>query len=272
MTHFKRSLIIFLLVLIYFPIFSQAAVLLVPDTNVLFANYQTECKKNGYQCTYDFFQSQLASEPTPLFDNFINSVDLSTAEFKQSALNNLQNLLTKEMISEDQLDLILTFLQQLREEGHAVSKSSLLEKSLLKAKELLQKSKPLLEADQENYIIFMKKALPTSELKKINSVLLRLPYYQMNFNKTPLFKAKNQNTTSQDLAIGFCEKAQINDLIQNQHWQILNHKPCSFNEQIQKVTSAATTKISENKSWILTGALLIGAAVLMSQYEVKLQF
>lgn len=255
-----------------FPIFSQATVLLLPDTNISFSSYQEKCIKGGYQCTYNYLQNWVVSQPTPLFDNFINSVDLSTSQFRQTALSQLQNILMEEMISEDQLDLILVFIKQLREENNLNNKISLLEKSLLQTKELLQNTKPLNQLDYEYYIIVMKKPIPKSNIKKLSMSLLRLPYYEINFRQFPQLIKKNKSLASENLVQGFCEKAQVHELVQSENWQIQHEKSCSFNEQIRTMTSATSAKIIENKNWILTGALLIGAAVLMSQYEVKFQF
>ena len=69
---------------------AKADVLLIPDSQISFADYQSKCQRTGYVCVNSYFQNWVNALPTPLFDKFVNNVDLSASLFKQSALNQLQ--------------------------------------------------------------------------------------------------------------------------------------------------------------------------------------
>lgn len=250
----------------------QAQVLLVPDSKISFDEYQSQCQQSGFICISSYFQNWVQQKPTNKFDHLVQNMDLTSNQFNQQSLKQVQEILKTEMLNLDQLEQIIILVNQMKEEKIINSKATLLEKSLLGLKDILSSTQKLSLSEQEHYYLVMKKAVSKKDFLKLKSIMLQIPFYEIFYNKVPVAltaKATVAAETAPSLVIDHCEKAIVDEVIQGARLQVANHKTCSFNEQIAKVTTAVSTKITENRHWLITGAILVGTAILMSQYEVS---
>ncbi|MFZ3230814.1 MAG: hypothetical protein WA160_11465 [Pseudobdellovibrio sp.] len=256
-------------ILFYFSTIQQtyAATLLIPDSTVSVENYNKKCQIDGYLCTQKYFLNQEFQKPAPLFNALIDSIDLSDKSFVNNLTKNVQTILKTEMISTEQLEMLIRLLDQVEEIN---KESKVIKQIALELKYILSSIPPEKDIDlmQGKFIVFFKKHISIDSFKKIKKSYLNIPYQEIRFNQFPLVSS-NQN---ESLVSGFCESAKVSANIENIQWQILSEKSCSWTESFGKSTTGITTTIKEHKGWLITGALILGVAILTSQYDVKLQF
>lgn len=253
-------------------IFAKADVLLLPEQNVAFTTYREACEKPGYKCTDTYFYEQINQKETPHFDELINAIDLASNVYVQAFAKNLAQVLQKEMLSEDQLEMAIRLTSQVKEQINNKSQISLLETELKQTKEVLERA-PLV-AVAESFVIFFKRKISTSDFKKIKPVLTQFPVVYFNFSSIPLESATRQKVlvTPEAILTGECESARLNPLLNITSWQPLAASRCSLTESFSVATQSVGTSLVENKKWWITGAVVIGAAILLNQYEVQFQF
>ena len=116
---------IFFIVIMLFTISLRAQTLLVPDSSVGIDSYNAKCEVAGYICTQKYFLEQVIASSTPLFDKMMDSLDLSQVIFLDSAPQQIQNLLQQEMLSLNQLEMLIRLLEQINA-AQPVSKNKVL--------------------------------------------------------------------------------------------------------------------------------------------------
>ena len=222
-----------------------------------------KCVGEGYICTQKFFFEQASSKPTPLFDQLIDSIDLTDKNYVSQLPTAIKNVLQAEMISTEQLEMLARLLEQVQNETkdtqgvkQLLNEVTYIQNTLVSAKNA--------DLNQEKFVIFFKKAFTISDFNKIKKSYLHLPSVEIAYNTLP--------NTSENLITGICENAHLNEQMQVTSWKVMSEKTCSWSESFGKSTAGFTSTIKENKGWIITGAVLIGAAILVNQYEVKFQF
>ncbi|MBC7464685.1 MAG: hypothetical protein H7256_01720 [Bdellovibrio sp.] len=250
-----------------------AETILVPDSSVSFEDYSAKCRIEGYTCTQKFFYDEQLQKPTPQFDALIDSIDLSDKNFVLTLPKNVQNILQKEMVSIEQLEMMMRLLEQ----THDQSKDLKAVKQLMDELKYVQSSLPTdknFNLNQEKFVIFFKKVFTAEAFKQVKKSYLNLPYTDVSFNSIPVFSATKGKSFAarENLVTGVCENAAINGNVNLSQWKVMSEKSCGWSEGFNKSTSGITSTIKENKGWFITGAVLIGAAILASQYEVKFQF
>lgn len=250
-----------------------ADMLLIPDSTISIEQYASKCQLDGYSCTQKYFYEQQVQQSNPLFDKLIDSIDLSNKNFVDTLPKSIVNILQKEMISLEQLEMLMRLLEQTQD--HSKEAKSI--KQLTDELTYIQNSIPTeknFNMNQEKFIVFFKKPFSVEAFKKIKKSYLNLPYAEISFNQLPVLNSmKGTNFSAPEaLVTGICEKANIQEDIKTTQWKIMSDKSCSWSESLATSTSGFTSTIKENKGWLITGAVLIGAAILASQYEVKFQF
>ncbi|MBC7741964.1 MAG: hypothetical protein H7061_07195 [Bdellovibrionaceae bacterium] len=251
---------------------SFADMLLVPEQAATFNLYQAACLRPGYLCTNLYTLDQNVKKETPLFDELINSVDLSSKIYLQKFNKDFLNILQKEMLSEDQLELTLKLISQVKDLIENKNQLASIENDLKAVKEVLSKAPDV--SQSERFVIFFKKPVAESDFKKIKTTLLKMPAVVVQFNQVP--QDFNTRQALRPVAIpvltGQCEKAELAKELIVTAWQPYHAQNCSLTESFSAATMAIGSTMSQNKKWLITGALIIGAALLLNQYEVQFQF
>lgn len=250
-----------------------ADTLLIPDSSISIENYASKCQLDGYSCTQKYFYEQQLQQQNPLFDTLIDSIDLSNKNFVEALPKSIVNILQKEMISFEQLEMLMRLLEQTQD--HSKETKSI--KPLIDELTYIQNSIPTeknFNMNQEKFIVFFKKPFSVEAFKKIKKSYLNLPYSEISFNQLPVLNSMKgaRFSAPEALVTGVCEKANVQEDIKTTPWKIMSDKSCSWSESLATSTSELTSTIKENRGWFITGAVLIGAAILASQYEVKFQF
>ena len=108
------SLILLMIAFLISPLTNQfvfAQTVLIPDQWVSAEDYLTKCKMDGYICVQNFQLTNIQEKPTPLFDELIDSIDLSNKVFLTALPKKIQHILQVEMISADQLNMLVRLLE-----------------------------------------------------------------------------------------------------------------------------------------------------------------
>lgn len=234
---------------------SHAGTLLLPEPHYDYEAYIAKCQKEGFICTTEFFLTDFQKKPTPQFDAFIDSIDLNSDLFIQNFSKNLSSIIKNEMISEEQLNMLLKLIEQVKTLLANNKQLELIESDLLYFRKAIETD--FLKTFPDQFIILFKKPLSVSQFKKLNPVFIRpihtiIHYDQVPQSQTPLFT-------------GLCENVKISELLQLEKWQVLHSKSCSFSETISQ-------GVSENKNKLIWGAVALGALLYLSKYEISLQF
>ncbi len=264
-----KAFTIFLLNLIMFTV-AKADTLLIPDNTVSFEVYNNKCHADGYQCTPKYFVDQVMAKPTPLFDSFMETLDLSNKEFINGAVKNIQNLLQQEMITVLQLEMLERLLSQLQAANLSRADQLLKEVKFIQLE--LQKEKQNGSTD-EKFIVYFKTSLPISKFIKMKKSYLNIPYVEINYNLTPRYSSlKGLQSETVELVAGVCESARLTIDTDYPSWKIFSNASCGWTKSISQNATSFATAVNNNKGWLLVGALTLGAVMLANHYEVQFQF
>ncbi len=246
----------------------QAQTVLIPDMSVTAEDYNKKCQADGYTCIQSYQLNTISAQPTPLFDSFIDSIDLLSKSFLSSMPKQVQRILQEEMISPEQLDMLCRLLEQAPSE-----QSRILLNEIKYITHLLQKEKRINLLTQD-FIVFFKTPLSLGSLARLNKTVVQLPYFEITYNQVATQqKIKNKSRTEPIfLVTGSCETAVPSLDMDSTKWKIISEKSCGWSKDLQQTSKIVVSNIKENKNWIVIGSLLVGAAVLSSQYELKFQF
>lgn len=244
---------------------AQAQVLLVPSADRDFEVYNEHCRKEGYFCTTKYFLETLQNSATPQFDLLIEELDYSSAEFCAQLASRSLRILKAEMISVEQVEILIKLLGQAKNfvGSQQVKSLQTIEFQLREHLDLVQKAS-LKELPAE-FIVVFKKPLATHLAGKFQSAFLKEKIEKINFTQT-LF-------SHESLALGNCGNENVHPSIQEIKWQIDHEKACGFSNQVTQISRASSNFIKENKNSLLVGSVIaIGAVLLLNKYEVQVTF
>ncbi len=248
--------------------FAFAQTVLIPDRLVSAEDYLAKCKLDGYICVQNFQLKVIQEKPTPLLDELIDSIDLSNKDFLIGLAKKVRHILQTEMISADQLDMLIRLLESIES-----SETRLLLAEVKFISNTLAGEKKLTHFD-EDFIVFFKIPLKIANFYKIKKSLIDLPFYEVTFNRLAQQRTTNGKNTSEPefLISGNCEKFTNNLDTEPTKSKIYFEKSCGWTNRFQESSEKMYHGLNENKNWILTTALILGAAVIANQYEFKIQY
>ena len=251
----------------------MADTLLIPDQSVSLEKYLAKCRLPGYQCTNKYFNDHEISAATPQLDSFLDSIDLSNKDFVDSAQKKIQSILQNEMISVAQLDMILRLLEQMNTQNSGKPARLAEEIKFIRLGLTADLKVPIEELEIEN-VVYFKTLMTRNKFLKIKASYLSLPYSVISFNHIPMHKTtKDQFENSKDdLIMGTCETAKLATEIDVVSWKVMSEDSCGWTQSLTQNTTSAMTTVKENKNWLITGALILGALVLANKYDVSFQF
>lgn len=253
------------LFILFLSSFSYAQVLLVPSADRGFETYKTNCEKPGYLCTTSFFLEQAQKQATPQFDLLIDEIDYSAKEFRENLPDRILKVLKSEMISIDQVEILLKLIEQTQ-----IFMDAKKLKTLQAIEKQLQENRSWVQAEESKelpseFIIVFKKALPLKDLRKFQTSFLKPKLDSVTFNRA--------TSSTEYLAIGDCKSEVMHSSIQNLKWQMDREHTCDFADQFSQVSSSTSNFVSNNKTTLITvGLVAIGAALLLNNYEFEVSF
>ncbi len=268
------NLIIFLL--FSFSILSldlNAETLIVPEEKVSFQDYRETCEKTSYICTDRHFIDYFNQTETLQFDELVNSIDLTSKDYIRTFTKRLSSILQDEMLSLEQLEMCLRLISQVEELVENKNQLSMIQADLKLIKNYLSKTAP--HASTESFFIIFKTPVSESDFKNLKGLLLKFPVVQLHFASVPSMGLTHNfkwAANKEPLLKGRCEKAQISKSVVLTKWQPLALEMCSLTREFSHASTSVAKSVSENKKWYITGAILLGAALLLNQYEVQFQF
>ena len=265
------SLILLMIAFLISPLTNQfvfAQTVLIPDQMVSAEDYLTKCKMDGYICVQNFQLTNIQNKPTPLFDELIDSIDLSNKVFLTALPKKIQHILQVEMISADQLNMLVRLLEPIES-----SDNRLILSEVKFISSMLTSEKKLTNFD-EDFIIFFKIPIKKANFEKIKKSVFDLPYYEVVYNRLAQPRSTNgKNTPDFEFLIsGTCKKFTTNLETEPMKSKIYFEKSCSWTDGFEESTQKMYHAVSENKHWIITGVLILSAALVANQYEVTFQY
>lgn len=243
--------------------FSQ--VLLIPSPDRNFDIYKANCQKQGYTCTTNFFLEQVQKQETPQFDLLIDELDYSSKEFRDGLSDRILKVIKTEMISVEQVEILLKLLEQAQAFTEAKKNKpfQMIEKQLQENLRFVQ-NEEIKELPAE-YLIILKKAVPSKAGQKLQTGFLKMKLEKIKYNRAV--------SSSDFLVQGDCKNEVLHPIVQNLKWQMDREKACGFTEQIGRVSSTTSDFISKNKTSLMTvGIVAVGAALLLNNYEIQFAF
>lgn len=244
---------------------SHAEVLLVPSADRSFGLYKEACQKNGYTCTMNHHLAELQNQATPQFDLLLQDLDYSSPTFCEELATRILNILKTEMISVEQVEILLKILEQAQ--NFLTSQKT---KPLLAIAKQLRENLQLIKSEEikdlpAEFLVLFKKALPLATTTKIQTGFLKTKIEKIDFRKV---------LSSEELLItNTCDNENVHSSIQRIKWQSDRENVCRFSEQWDRVSSSTSHFISENKGTLITvGVIAIGTALLLNNYEVQIAF
>lgn len=251
--------------------FCLADVVLVPQPNVNFSDYSQKCQQAGYLCTFNVLQQQIQSSETPLLDDFIDHIDLSSKDFINGSSKKIVSILENEMLSLTQLEQVLHFIEQVKTIAVKKTNFELIEQDLLLLKRFLLTSEL---ADQSDLYIVFKKAVTPEVLKKINLNFLKVPAIHLQYASVPQkLNLRNKKLTQiTSLLTGSCETANLNPEINFTNWLPYESTSCTFSEGVSKISNSSIEFIGNHQKLFTGIAIAVGIGLFLKNYEVKFQF
>ncbi len=272
--HIKTLIFLFFSTLIV-QLKTEAQILLVPDQQISYEKYLEKCHLSNYKCTMSFDLETVQNKSTPLFDQLIEKLDYLSEEFQTSFTNQIIPILNSEALSFDQIEIVLKIIGQIKNSNQnkiVLKKLNLIESELNSLYDFSQKNE--LKELNAAFVILFKKAVDPTSFQKVKTLFLKVPLFYSRFNNllSQQDSSKNLTLKNEPLMTGHCENAKLLPQIENLKWQAVENEDCHFFQTINPFSSTAENRFIQPKNLLVTGAVLLGAALLLNQYEVKFEF
>lgn len=253
---------------------SMAQTVLIPEKNMNVDSYLERCQKSGYICTHDFLEQSLIKKETPLFNDYIENLDLLDDKQRSQITEKTKHILKNEMISMDQFETLMTILDKsLGLEKN--KKAEFLKTQILQIKNKLDRLPE--EKNQSEYFMVLKKKLSPQQFKDFavyKSIL-------MSVRINPVSYQTNQKA-EEFLLQGSCSSPEISPDFQQRflsalpnqqsalRTQLVFNEDCSFTKSINASLKTTGDFITEYKKPLLWTAVAAAAVFFLTKnYEVE---
>ena len=251
-----------------------AQTVLIPEKNMNKDVYLERCSKAGYVCSHEFLEQSLIKKETPLFNDYIENLDLLDDKQRSQITDKIKNILKNEMISMEQLETLFTILD--KSLGLEKSKKTeFLKTQLMQIKNTMDRLTE--EKNVSEYFIVLKKKISAQQFKDL------AVYRSLLFNVRidPLAYQINQKP-EEFLLQGSCSKPELSPDFQQRflsnsvnpqnpaRTQFVFNEDCSFTKSINASLKTTGNFIVEYKKPILwTAAAAVALFFLTKNYEVE---
>lgn len=247
--------------------FANATVLLVPQEAAEYQWYKSHCESGDYVCTNDYFTEVLAKKATPLFDELMDHIDLSSSSYSEEVRGRILHILEVEILTDRQLSMLTALLHQLQP-PRPILLFKLIEKELVRILQALQ-AQP--QSSDESFAFIFKHRVPLSAAYKFRTELVHIPIYYFSWSSLPV-KGDSHKISPPvflPLAKGSCFGAQLSMPITKIPWVFLQNEYC---DPLGKISSQIAGTVSENRNWLWLAGLSASAVFLLSNYELSFNF
>lgn len=242
-----------------------AQVLLVPTPDRDFNSYSESCQKQGYLCTTTFFSEQLKEKETLQFDLLLEDLDYSSKEFCSELPNRILKILKTEMISLEQVEVILKLIEQAKNFSSLQQTKSLHVIETQLQEDLATIKKATLIPLPAAFIMIFKKPIPSNLASQFKNRFIKYKIETINFALAP--------SSSENLVLSYCKDEKIHPAISDIKWQIDSESSCGITSQFSKFSESSSNFIKENRTVLIIGsAIAIGATILFNKYDIQLSF
>lgn len=201
-----------------------AASLLIPSPNISEANYWQACHQTDFICTQDYFTSLINQQPTPHFDQLMESLDFNSKQFKSSFYKKITSILNSEVLDEAQLNFVILVFEKLKSENPNIIFNLILND--LKRIQTLFKFNPI--EPKSDFILLFKRKIALKHLNSLRSTVLKAPVFMINYSSLPHRTDSFHNTqnTYTRLVDGDCHNRKVIWTF-NIPWKIYDDHKCS---------------------------------------------
>ncbi len=241
---------------------SEAQVILVPAKDFPLETYLQRCKLPGYQCTQDYFKQQLTTQKSVAFDQFIETLDLYSEDYRKMLPIKMKTLLSQENFSLEQVDLMIKVITRFE----TIDKNAVLTQIKNELKELSFDVQNIYQenSESETYVLFNK------FLTKKNYLELKFKQkYTKTLKITPYTEPMNVfDTKTTYLLQGNCEIFQVSQLLKDLKYTTAFENECGSSYAL--ANSEFKWKGYEKPLiYTVVAAVVIG---LLSQYQVEVTY
>ncbi len=168
---------------------TEAALLLVPNSDTKYENYARHCvNSEEYLCTTDYFISLLKNRKTMQFDKLMDSVDFESKTFANELKKNIVGIINTENLDRMQLAMLIDLLKQ-ADTLYPAPLFKIVENDLLRIKSVLDTAA---KAEKYHFSYIFNQKISLEDAKKIKTSILKIPIYVMHFSSVP-YKSNTLN-------------------------------------------------------------------------------
>ncbi len=247
----------------------HAQVVLVPAKDMPLESYLQKCKLEGYQCTQDYFKKSILNKKSENFDQFIETLDLYSEDYRKTLLIKVKNLLSTENLSLEQADLLIKVISRFESIDRSIALSQI--KNELKELSFDVQNVYEEKSDGETYALFNKFLTKTQY-----QALKYKQKYTRTLKITPFTEPRNALEAQPTYLIqGNCENYDFSSLLKadmNLRYTATFKNDCGNTQAYSAQTSTANLIWKDyEKPLIYTAvaAVLIG---VLSQYQVEITY
>jgi len=245
----------------------QAQVILVPSKDMSLDTYLQKCKMEGYQCTQDHLKKIVTTSQSEKFDQFIETLDLYSTDYRKNLLIKVKGLLETENLSLEQAELLVKVITRFE----SIDRNIALSQIKNEIKELSFDVQNVFEekSDSETYVLFHKFLT-----KKQYQALKYKQKYTKTIKITPFTEPMNATETQPTYLVqGNCDNYDYSPILKAD--PTLRYTAAFQNDcgNTQSYTAQASTfKWNDYQKPLIYTAAAILAIGLLSQYQVEITY
>lgn len=247
----------------------HAQVVLVPTKDMPLESYLQKCKVEGYQCTQDYFKKAILNKKSENFDQFIETLDLYSEDYRKTLLIKVKSLLSTENLNLEQVDLLIKVISRFE----SIDRNMALSQIKNELKELSFDVQNAFEekSDSESYVLFNKFLT-----KKQYQALKYKQKYTRTVKITPFTEPVNALEAQPIYLVqGNCENYDFSSVLKadtNLRYTATFDNECGNTQAYTAQTSTSNFKWKDyEKPLIYTAAAAVLIGVL-SQYQVEITY
>lgn len=244
----------------------HAQVILVPAQDTPLETYLQKCKVEGYQCTQDYFKKNIITTKSEKFEQFIETLDLYSEDYRKTLLIKVKTLLSEENLGLEQVELLIKVISRFETLDRNVALTQL--KNELK--ELSFDVQNIFEekSDSETYVLFNKFLT-----KKQYLALKYKQKYTKTIKITPFTEPTNAAFSQITYLVqGNCDSFIPSSLLTDLKYTTLFESDCGNSQAYTASTSTSTFKWSDYQKPLIYTAAAVLAIGLLSQYQVEITY
>lgn len=249
----------------------EQRVLLIPHVSVPMETYIIRCQNEGYQCTQDYFKQFLINEKSTIFEKFLETIDLSSEDYRENLFAKIKNILNEENIDLEQADLLVKIISK----AETFDKNPRLHEVKTELKELIFDLRNLVEdkSEAESFFIFKKMI----SKKQFALIKYKIKYIRVLHITPYTWPTDAFSKISIPLIRGFCDSFEWAKELKNPglpHYIALFNQECPLPVSLSSLPSNSSTSFQwkDYKNPILYTALATAALFFLNSYNMQIEY